>query len=96
MTAVPRGPQVKRLVDRSPMAKAADWQLRGFKLEPKRSRHMNLGSADTLFNTSVEFVMDRDEAVISDDASSSQADEAAVSEVSLRELFPPEGCGWLG
>ncbi len=41
--------------------------------------------------------MDRDEAVISDDAFSSQTDEAAISnEVSSRDLSPTEGCGTLG
>ena len=40
--------------------------------------------------------MNRDEAVISDDAFSSQADEAAISnEVSSRDLSPAEGCGIL-
>ncbi len=40
--------------------------------------------------------MNRDEAVISDDVFSSQADEAATSnEVSSRALSPAEGCGIL-
>ena len=73
------------------MHRAADWQLCRFKLEPNRSWHLNLTSADTLFDRSVEFDSDKDEASICNDALSSQADEAALfNEASSRGLSPPE------
>ncbi|KAL9134082.1 MAG: hypothetical protein Q9175_004744 [Cornicularia normoerica] len=72
-------------------------QLRRFKLEPKRSWHINLTPADILFNVSEEFDRDRDKAIVSDDALSSQADEAAVSNgVSLEESSSPKDCGAFG
>lgn len=73
------------------MVNAADWQLCGLKLEPKRSWHMNWTSADTLIDASEVFNIDRDEAIECDDALSSQADDAAVlNEMSTRGLLPLE------
>lgn len=52
---------------------------------------MNLISANELFDTSEEFDINTDEAIIWVDALSSQADEAAMfNEVSSRGLYPPE------
>lgn len=97
MTAVSRGPQVKGLVSWYSMLNAADWQLRGFKLEPKRSWHMNLTCADTLFDAREEFDRDKDGTIICDDVLlSNQAEEAAAfNEVSSREFSPTEDCGIL-
>lgn len=79
------------------MLRAADWQLCRFKLEPKRSWHKNLISADTLFNASEEFDSDTDEAFTCDDALSSQADEAIVfNEVSSRGWSPQEDWTMFG
>lgn len=52
---------------------------------------MNLISADILFNASEEFDIDTDDAAVSNDASLSQADAAAISnEVSSEGLCSPE------
>lgn len=91
MTAVPRGPQVNGFVNRCSIFKAADRQLCGFKLVPKRSRHKYSISADTLFKARVEFDMDGDDGVMSDDPLSSQADENNPSnELSSGRLSLPE------
>lgn len=82
--AVPQGPQVEGFVSSYSMARAANLQIAEVRLELQAS-HVKWTSADTLVDTSEAFGGDGDEDGVSDEALSSQADEAAVFEdVSLR------------